>query len=181
MTHAGEPTTSNTQYPAEHEKAPPLTRPGLGVLVDPERMAAARKSAMLERIELANLSQALDLIKLATANGIKTTYSDAELVEHPGLVANALRARLQNARVATRKPGLRIGVSRDEIAKLESGGRKRPRITTLRKIIDTLNCARTERGKPPLDIEDLQVDGEGLIPEDRDEISAHRRVPGGIQ
>lgn len=139
-------------------ETPPLTRPAIGVLVDPERMAAARKSAMLERIELADLSKSLDLRKIAGEAGVDTGgQTDTAM----------LRKILADAGINLRKPpylGRRIGVSRDEIAKLETGGRKRPKITTLRKLIDTLNHARAARGKPPLDIEDLQVPGEVLIP-----------------
>jgi transcriptional regulator with XRE-family HTH domain len=56
-------------------------------------------------------------------------------------------------------------VSRDEIAKLETGGRKRPKITTLRKIITALNYARDQLGEPPLGVKHLQVPGEVLLPE----------------
>lgn len=171
------------QSPAEHaaHSTPPipLTRPGLGVLVDPERMAAARKSAMLERIELAHLSQALDLIKLATANGIKTG-DQQDLLERPTLAVKTLTGMLTEAGVVTKKPGLRIGVSRDEIAKLESGGRKRPRITTLRKLIDALNYAREQRGKPPIDIEHLQVDGEVLIPGEQSPLDLYQEASNDI-
>lgn len=156
------------QSPAEHAEhaaaTPPLTRPGLGVLVDPERMAAARKSAMLERIELASLSQTLDLRRIAAEEGLDGELGDVDL-EQIQLDMAMVRKILADAGVTLKKPGLRIGVSRDEIAKLESGGRKRPRITTLRKLIDALNYAREARGKPPIDIEHLQVDGEVLIPE----------------
>lgn len=146
-------------------ETPPLTRPAIGVLVDPERMAAARKSAMLERIELADLSKSLDLRKIADEAGIDTDgQTDTAM----------LRKILADAGINLRKPpylGRRIGVSRDEIAKLETGGRKRPKITTLRKLIDTLNHARAARGKPPLDIEDLQVPGEILIPAGHEPVS----------
>lgn len=124
---------------------------------------------MLERVELAHLSQALDLIKLAAANDIKPGEQQLQVLEHPGQAAQTLRVILTDAGVNLKKPGLRIGVSRDEIAKLETGGRKRPKITTLRKLIDALNYARLARGKPTLDIEDLQVPGEVLIPEPREE------------
>jgi len=153
--------TGMTQPDAE--SSPALTRPAIGVLVDPDRMAAARKSAMLERIELAALSQALDLIKVAEENGIDTgAQTDVQV----------LRAIIADAGIDLTKPPYhrrRIGVSRDEIAKLESRKGKRPKITTLRKLIDALNYARAQRDKPPLDVEDLQVPGEVLIPENRDE------------
>jgi transcriptional regulator with XRE-family HTH domain len=138
-----------------------LTRPAIGVMVDPERMAAARKSAMLERIELAHLSQALDLRKIAAEE-------DVDVGDTTDMVI--LRKKLTAAGVSMKRPGQRIGVSRDEIAKLETGGRKRPKITTLRKLIETLNYARGLRGKPPLDIEDLQVPGEVLIPAGREPV-----------
>ncbi len=154
----------------DEKPARALTRPAIGVLVDPERMAAARKSAMLERIELAALSQALDLIKVAAAHGIETEQDPKELAEHPGLAVQALKMQLSHAGVTTAGiPGLRIGVSRDEIAKLESRRGKRPKITTLRKLIYAMNYARAVQDKPPLHIEDLQVPGEVLIPEPRDD------------
>jgi transcriptional regulator with XRE-family HTH domain len=164
MTQPENPSNDGCQSPAEHATSPPLTRPGLGVLVDPERMAAARKSAMLERIELASLSQTLDLRRIAAEEGLNGDLGDVDL-EQIQQDMQAVRKTLADAGVTLKKPGLRIGVSRDEIAKLESGGRKRPRITTLRKLIDALNYAREARGKPPIDIEHLQVDGEVLIPE----------------
>jgi len=164
MTQPANPSDNDCQSPAEHATSPPLTRPGLGVLVDPERMAAARKSAMLERIELASLSQTLDLRRIAVEEGLDGGLGDVDL-EQIQLDMQEVRKILADAGVTLKKPGLRIGVSRDEIAKLESGGRKRPRITTLRKLIDALNYAREARGKPPIDIEHLQVDGEVLIPE----------------
>ncbi len=164
MTQPANPSNDGCQPPAEHATSPPLTRPGLGVFVDPERMAAARKSAMLERIELASLSQTLDLRRIATEEGLDDGLGDVDLEQiHQDM--QMVRKILADAGVTLKKPGLRIGVSRDEIAKLESGGRKRPRITTLRKLIDALNYARGARGKPPIDIEHLQVDGEVLIPD----------------
>lgn len=168
MTQPENTSTSDGQSPAEHATSPPLTRPGLGVLVDPERMAAARKSAMLERIELAALSQTLDLRRIATEEGLDDGLGTVDL-EQIQQDMQMLRKILADAGITLKKPGLRIGVSRDEIAKLESGGRKRPRITTLRKLIDALNYAREARGKPPIDIEHLQVDGEVLIPEPGDD------------
>lgn len=142
-----------------------LTRPAIGVLVDPERMAAARKSAMLERIELAHLSQALDLLKIAAEEGVPV-QPELKLDSIADDVTR-LRQQCADAGLPVKRRGARIGVSRDEIAKLETGGRKRPKITTMRKLIDTLNYARDQLGKPPLQIEDLQVPGEVLVPEAR--------------
>lgn len=146
---------ANSESRAEHAQYPvrAITRPAIGVLVDPERMAAARKSAMLERAELSDLSKFLELSAVAEANGI-TVSSEWDLIE--------LRKALTDAGIST--TGKRTGISRDEIAKLETGGRKRPKITTLRKFLDTINHARAQRGKPPIDVEDLQVPGEVLIP-----------------
>lgn len=148
----------NSESRAEHAKYPvrAITRPAIGVLVDPERMAAARKSAMLERAELSDLSKYLELSAVAEANGI-TVSADWDLIE--------LRKALSDAGISV--TGKRTGISRDEIAKLETGGRKRPKITTLRKFLDTINHARALRGKPPIDVEDLQVPGEVLIPATR--------------
>jgi transcriptional regulator with XRE-family HTH domain len=126
-------------------------------MVDPERMSAARKSAMLERAELSDLSKILELSRIAAANNVSTSGERG---------VPELRALLAAAGVQL--GGKRIGISRDELAKLETGGRKRPRITTLRKFLDTVNYARAQRDKPPIDVEDLQVPGEVLIPETRE-------------
>lgn len=147
---------------------PRLTRPAIGVMVDPERMAAARKSAMLERIELAALSQTLDLRRIATEEELDDGLGDVDM-DQIQLDLAMLRKILADAGINLRKPGLRIGVSRDEIAKLETGGRKRPKITTLRKIIAALNYAREQLGEPPLGVKHLQVPGEVLIPDLDDE------------
>ncbi len=127
-------------------------------MVDPERMSAARKSAMLERAELSDLSKTLELTRIAETAGISTGGQKDFLALREILTAQGVTLA-----------GKRIGISRDELAKLETGGRKRPRITTLRKFLDTVNYARELRGKPPLDVEDLQVPGEVLIPEPREE------------
>lgn len=146
---------ANSESRAEHAQYPvrAITRPAIGVLVDPERMAAARKSAMLERAELSDLSKILEMRRTAEASGIPV---NDEWDIHD------LRRVLASAGITT--TGKRIGISRDEIAKLETGGRKRPKITTLRKFLDTINHARAQRGKPPIEVEDLQVPGEVLIP-----------------
>lgn len=141
-----------------------LTRPAIGVLVDPKRMAAARKSAMLERIELAALSQTLDLRRIAAEEELDDGLGDVDM-DQVQMDLAMLRKILADAGINTKKPGLRIGVSRDEIAKLETGGRKRPKITTLRKIITALNYARDQLGEPPLGVKHLQVPGEVLLPE----------------
>jgi transcriptional regulator with XRE-family HTH domain len=158
MTQPENPRPGNTQSRADHVQYPSraITRPAIGVLVDPERMAAARKSAMLERAELSDLSKFLELSRLAAASGI-AIGRDWDLPD--------LRKALSDAGLAT--TGKRTGISRDEIAKLETGGRKRPKITTLRKFLDTINYARAQRGKPPIEVEDLQVPGEVLIPPSR--------------
>jgi transcriptional regulator with XRE-family HTH domain len=127
-------------------------------------MAAARKSAMLERIELAALSQTLDLRRIAAEEELDDGLGDVDMDQVQVDLA-MLRKILADAGINTKKPGLRIGVSRDEIAKLETGGRKRPKITTLRKIITALNYARDQLGEPPLGVKHLQVPGEVLLPE----------------
>lgn len=149
--------------------SPRLTRPAIGVLVDPERMAAARKSAMLERIELAALSQTLDLRRIAAEEELDDGLGEVDM-DQVQLDVAMLRKILADAGINTKKPGLRIGVSRDEIAKLETGGRKRPKITTLRKIITALNYAREQLGEPPLGVKHLQVPGEVLMPEPLSEL-----------
>lgn len=106
---------------AADEHAPASIASGAtGVLVDRHKLVAARKSAMLERFELAELS----------------------------------------------------GVSRDEIAKLENGERKRPRVVTMRKLIAAFNKARADRGKSPIDVEDLQDASEILISPGRHVLTA---------
>lgn len=158
MTQPEKTRPNDSQSRADYVQYPvrAITRPAIGVLVDPERMAAARKSAMLERAELSDLSKFLELSLVATANGI-TVAEDWDLPD--------LRKALSDAGVVM--TGKRIGISRDEIAKLETGGRKRPKITTLRKFLDTINHARAQRGKPNIEVEDLQVPGEVLIPPNR--------------
>ena len=121
-------------------------------MVDPERMSAARKSALLERAELSDLSKVIELTRLAESTGIDTGGQKDVLVLREILAAQGITLT-----------GKRIGISRDELAKLETGGRKRPRITTLRKFLDTVNYARAQRNKPPIDVEDLQVPGEVLV------------------
>jgi transcriptional regulator with XRE-family HTH domain len=158
MTQPENPRPGDSQSRADHVQYPSraITRPAIGVLVDPERMAAARKSAMLERAELSDLSKILELRKIAAASG--AAYGDEwDLPE--------LRRAVASAGIVL--TGKRIGISRDEIAKLETGGRKRPKITTLRKFLDTINYARAHRDKPPIEVEDLQVPGEVLIPPSR--------------
>lgn len=158
MTQPENSRPGNSQSRAEHAKYTPraITRPAIGVLVDPERMAAARKSAMLERAELSDLSKVLELNRVAAASNVNIS-ADWDVHE--------IRRALAAAGVPL--TGKRIGISRDEIAKLETGGRKRPKITTLRKFLDTINYARAQREKPPIEVEDLQVPGEVLIPPDR--------------
>jgi transcriptional regulator with XRE-family HTH domain len=134
-------------------------------MVDPERMSAARKSAMLERAELSDLSKTLELTRIAEATGISTGGQKDVLLLREILAAQGVALT-----------GKRIGISRDELAKLETGGRKRPRITTLRKFLDTVNYARALRDKPPIDVEDLQVPGEVLIPAPREETEDIRSV-----
>ena len=134
-------------------------------MVDPKRMSAARKSAMLERAELSDLSKTLELTRIAEATGIDTGGQT-----YPPVLRELLAA--QGITLA----GRRIGISRDELAKLETGGRKSPRITTLRKFLDTVNYARALRDKPPIDVEDLQVPGEVLIPSPREEAEDIRTV-----
>lgn len=143
----------DSQSPAEHTQSPDGKHGGGGVMVDPELMSAARKSALLERAELSDLSKVIELTRIAEATGIDTGGKKDVLVLREILAAQGITLT-----------GKRIGISRDELAKLETGGRKRPRITTLRKFLDTVNYARALRNKPPIDVEDLQVPGEVLVP-----------------
>lgn len=140
-----------------------ITRPAIGVLVDPDKLIAARRSAMLERLELAHLSQALALRDIAAENEVDVgdELDQAELRR----ILTAAGVNLGKGGPYgpyTPKP---IGVSRDEIAKLENRERKRPKITTLRLLIDALNYARVQRGKLPIDVEDLELAPPNGVPE----------------
>ena len=137
--------------PAPGQNKTGITRPAIGVLVDPAKLIAARRSAMLERIELAHLSQALELRAIAAEHDVPVSdeYDPGEL-----------RLLLAGAGIDLDSDEFRnrpIGVSRDAIAKLENRERKRPKITTLRLIITALNHERAKRDKPPIDVEDLEL------------------------
>jgi DNA-binding XRE family transcriptional regulator len=129
-----------------------ITRSHIGVLIDPRKLTNARNSTMLERLELAELSQALELRRIAVEENIDVG---------PEMDHRVLRQILADAGVDifTDAKGEKrsVGVSRDAIAKWENGERPRPKITTLRMLITALNHARAVRGKPPIDVENLEL------------------------
>jgi DNA-binding XRE family transcriptional regulator len=125
----------------------PVRRPGIGIAIDRHKLKALRESALLERIDLARLSELTELRQLA----------DRYRIDHSKITDRYELAALLggNAIALPRHPG----VSRDAIAKIENGDRQRPKIHTLRLIIDTLNTEFARRGKPLIGVEDLYPDG----------------------
>lgn len=136
-----------------------VTRPGIGVEVDPAAVKRARTYAMFDRLQLSQ----------ATAAADETADDGCEI--DPG-------GKCQHGR-----PG--NGVSRDEIAKLENGERPRPRMNTVRLIVLALRAELIRRGEPPIGIEDLVPDVAKLTAELqadellREQVDALRRQPGG--
>lgn len=129
----------------------PVSRPGIGIAIDRRKLKQLREAALLERIDLSDLTKHTELCQIAAANGIDG-YSGMDNDE----LTAALKARgVQLPR--------HVGISRDAIAKIENGDRLRPKISTLRILIDTLNVALADRGEPPISIRDLYAgpdDGE---------------------
>ena len=109
-----------------------VTRPGIGVEVDPAAVKRARTYAMFDRLQLSEATAAVD-----------DTAEDGCPIE-PG------------TRCAHGRQG--NGVSRDEIAKLENGERPRPRMNTVRLIVLAVRAELIRRSKPPIGIEDLVPD-----------------------
>jgi len=126
--------------------APPVRRPGIGIAIDRHKLKALREAALLERIDLSALTRLTELRQLAAANDIggSATMSEAQLT-----------ATLHDAGVALPR---HVGISRDAIAKIENGDRLRPKISTLRILIDTLNTELTRRGRAMIGVEDLYAD-----------------------
>jgi DNA-binding XRE family transcriptional regulator len=134
-------------------RSPPFTaRPGIGIAIDRHKFKQLRETAMLERIDLADLSRITELRELAADNGLRG-YSRMD--------EETLTAALKRHGVPLPR---HIGISRDAIAKIENGDRKRPKISTLRILIDTLNTALAHRGEPTVSITDLYAPQDGTHP-----------------
>lgn len=136
-----------------------VKRPGIGVEVDPAAVKRARTYAMLNRLDLAAATAAVD--ETAT-DGCRIGPGGRCPHGHPGK-----------------------GISRDEIAKLENGERPRPRMDTVRLIVLALRAELTRRGERPVGIEDIVPDVAKLTAELqanellREQVSALlRREPG---
>jgi DNA-binding XRE family transcriptional regulator len=126
--------------------AAPIPRPGIGIAIDRYKLKALREAALLERIDLSELSQLTDLRDIAAGHKVKG-YA---LMNYDQLL-DVLRERdIPLPR--------HIGVSRDCIAKIENGDRLRPKISTLRLLIDTLNAELARRGLDTIGVEDLYPD-----------------------
>jgi DNA-binding XRE family transcriptional regulator len=127
-------------------RSPPFTaRPGIGIAIDRHKFKQLREAALLERIDLSDLSRLTELRELAADNGLKGYNRMDE---------ETLTAALKRHGVVLPR---HIGISRDAIAKIENGDRKRPKISTLRILIDTLNMALAHRGEPTVSITDLKL------------------------
>jgi len=125
-------------------RSPPFTaRPGIGIAIDRHKFKQLREAALLERIDLSEASRLTELRELASENGLKGyARMDEETLTEALRKHSVLLPR-------------HIGISRDAIAKIENGDRKRPKISTLRILIDTLNIALANRGEPTVSITDL--------------------------
>jgi DNA-binding XRE family transcriptional regulator len=125
-------------------RSPPFTaRPGIGIAIDRHKFKQLREAALLERIDLSELSRITELRELASDNGLRG---------YARMDEETLTAVLEKHGVPLPR---HIGISRDAIAKIENGDRKRPKISTLRILIDTLNTALAHRGEPTVSITDL--------------------------
>ena len=121
----------------------PVSRPGIGIAIDRHKLKKLRESALLERIDLSDLTKDTELREIAASYDLDG-WADMDYEELLGAVNNA---GVQLPR--------HIGISRDAIAKIENGDRLRPKISTLRILIDTLNIALARRGEPQIGIADL--------------------------
>lgn len=139
----------------------PVSRPGIGIAIDRHKLKKLREAALLERIDLSDLTKDTELREIA---------GEHDLPGRDDMDYHQLRAALLAAGV---KLPRHVGISRDAIAKIENGDRLRPKISTLRILIDTLNIGLARRGEPPIGIADLYagpgVDDEGEEPEDQTE------------
>src|SRR5580765_7734133 len=134
-------------------RSPPFTaRPGIGIAIDRHKFKQLREAALLERIDLSELSRLTELRELASENGLKG---------YARMDEDTLTAVLEKHGVLLPR---HIGISRDAIAKIENGDRKRPKISTLRILIDTLNTALANRGEPTVSITDLYAAQESTGP-----------------
>jgi DNA-binding XRE family transcriptional regulator len=119
-----------------------VRRPGIGIAIDRHKFKQLREAALLERIDLSEATKDTELRQLARDNGVPWEGKDRAV-----LTADLIAARVLLPR--------HVGISRDAIAKIENGDRARPKISTLRLLIDTLNVALIRRGRDPIGVEDL--------------------------
>jgi len=143
----------------------PVRRPGIGIAIDRHKLKGLREAALLERIDLSDLTKLTELRRLARDYDI------------PGIM---LMDHVQLSQVLTDKGATlprHIGISRDAIAKIENGDRLRPKISTLRILIDTLNMALALRGEATIGIADLYHDDEDSGDQEPD-TTAHLEASG---
>ena len=86
-----------------------VSRPGIGITVNRRKLKKLRESALLERIDLSDLSKLTDLRQIAADSGIAGCDS---------MDYDTLLAALQHAGVPLPP---HIGISRDAIAKILDG------------------------------------------------------------
>jgi transcriptional regulator with XRE-family HTH domain len=129
-----------------NQAAAPVPRPGIGIAIDRRKLKALREAALLERIDLSELSQITELREMA---------ADHQIPGWSRMDYEQLADALKRAGVALPR---HIGISRDAIAKIENGDRLRPKISTLRLLIDTLNTELNRRGMDTIGVEDLYPD-----------------------
>lgn len=127
----------------------PVSRPGIGIAIDRHKLKKLREAALLERIDLSDLTKDTELREIA---------AEHDIAGRDGMDYDALLDALFDAKVQLPR---HVGISRDAIAKIENGDRLRPKISTLRILIDTLNIALARRGEPPIGIADLYAVPDG--------------------
>ena len=133
---------------AVNDTKTPVSRPGIGIAIDRHKLKGLREAALLERIDLSELTKLTELRRLAL---------DTEIQGYMNMDSARLAQELTDKGVTLPR---HIGISRDAIAKIENGDRLRPKISTLRILIDTLNTALMLRGENTIGIADLYHDEE---------------------
>jgi len=92
--------------------------------------------------------------------GIGVAVDPAKLVLYRSSV---LLNRLELAEATKKVDPDGKGISRDAIAKIENGERQRPKIRTMRLILDALNVELKRRKRRQIQIEDLAPDNPGEL------------------